>query len=129
MTYVLWTLQALLALLFVFAGSMKLIMPIDVLTEQVPLPALLIRFVGVAELLGGLGLILPSLLRIRRGLTSVAALELAHVMVAAAVLTVAVSGDYVGALIPLLVGGLCAFVAYGRWRVAPHQPRRRLAYQ
>jgi uncharacterized membrane protein YphA (DoxX/SURF4 family) len=123
-TYVLWIVQALLAFVFVFAGSMKLVAPIEVLAEQTPLPILFIRFVGVAEVLGGLGLVLPGLLRIRPGLTPLAAAELVHVMIAAAVLTIATGQDPVLALIPLLVGLLSAFVAYGRWRLAPHRSRR-----
>ena len=72
MTYVLWIIQVLLALLFLFAGGTKLVLPLDVLTSmgspnQVHLPGLLIRFIGVCEVLGALGLILPGLLRIRRG--------------------------------------------------------------
>ncbi|MDQ3808700.1 MAG: DoxX family protein [Chloroflexota bacterium] len=124
MTYALWTIQALLAVLFVLAGSMKLITPMEVLTAQVPLPGVFVRFVGAAEALGGLGLILPGLLRIRPGLVSLAALELLHVMIGAAVLTVAVGGDAVTAVVPLLVGLLLIAVAYGRWRLAPHTGQR-----
>ena len=124
MTYVLWTIQALLALLFVFAGSTKLVMPIEMLTEQSPLPGLLIRFVGLAEVLGGLGLVLPGLLRVQPRLTSLAAAELVHIMIGATVLTAATGGSDTGlAIIPLTVGALAAFVAYGRWRVAPHRER------
>jgi uncharacterized membrane protein YphA (DoxX/SURF4 family) len=122
MTYVLWIVQGLLALIFLFAGGMKLVMPIAVLTEQMPLPGLLVRFIGVAEVLGGIGLILPGLLRIRPGLTPLAAAGLATIMIGATVLTLA-SGDVAMALIPLVVGLLSAFVAYGRWRLAPHRPR------
>jgi DoxX-like family len=123
-TYALWTIQGLLALVFVFAGGMKLVMPIDVLTEQSPLPALFVRFVGVAEVLGGLGLILPGVLRIRPRLTALAAVELAHLMVGATVLTLA-SGDVAAALIPLLVGCLATLVAIGRWRPSPTRPTAR----
>jgi hypothetical protein len=67
--YVLWTVQGLLALLFLFAGGMKLALPIEVLTKQMPLPGLFLRFIGMAEVFGAIGLILPGLLRIRQGLT------------------------------------------------------------
>ena len=81
--------------------------------NQVQLPGLLIRFIGVCEVLGGLGLILPGLLRIRRGLTPLAAAGLVIIMIGAVVLTFI--GDGVGpALFPLLVALLLAFVAYGR---------------
>jgi DoxX-like family len=118
-TYALWTLQTLLALLFLFAGGIKLALPIDLLTDQLPLPGLFIRCVGAAEVLGGLGLVLPGLLRIRPGLTPLAAVELAHVMLGAILLTLATSGDPAPALVPLGVGLLAGFVAYGRWRLAP----------
>ena len=120
MTYVLWIVQAFLALVFLSAGSMKLVLPLEVLTAQTGLPGLFIRVVGVAEVLGGLGLILPGLLRIRPNLTPLAAAELVHVMIGATLVTLAVGGDAVLALLPLGVGLLTAFVAYGRWRLAPH---------
>src|SRR5207248_5388008 len=98
-----WTVQGLLALLFLFAGGMKLVLPIEVMTEQMPLPELFLRFIGVAEVLGGIGLILPGLLRIRPGLTPLAASGLVIIMTGATILTLAV-GDVVSALIPLVVG-------------------------
>jgi DoxX-like family len=118
MTYALWIVQGLLALLFLFAGGMKLVLPIEVLTEQMPLPGLFVRFIGMAEVLGSVGLILPGLLRIRPGLTPLAAAGLVIIMIGATVLTLAGS-EVVSALIPLMVGLLLAFVAYGRWRLAP----------
>ena len=123
MTRALWIVQSLLALLFVFAGSMKLVSPIDELVAQTSLPGLFLRFVGLAELLGGLGLILPGLLHIRPGLTPLAALELVHVMLGACVITLAMGGEPVLAAVPLAVGLLAGFVAYGRWRLAPHASR------
>jgi hypothetical protein len=120
MNRALWVVQGLLAALFLFAGGMKLILPIEALTGQVPLPGWFVRFIGVAELLGGLGLILPGLLHIRPGLTPLAAGGLVIIMIGATVITVA-GGDIVPALIPFVVGLLCGFVAYGRWRVAPHR--------
>jgi uncharacterized membrane protein YphA (DoxX/SURF4 family) len=121
MTYALWTVQGLLAALFLFAGGTKLILPIDVLTSmgspnQIPLPGWFVRFIGVAEVLGALGLILPGLLHIRPGLTPLAAIGLVIIMIGATVLTLA-GGDVAPALIPLVVGLLSAFVAYGRWRL------------
>jgi len=120
MTYVLWTVQVLLALLFLFAGGMKLVMPIEEMTKQMPMPGLFLRFIGVCELLGGLGLVLPGLLRIRPGLTPLAAAGLVIIMIGATALTLAI-GPVATALIPLVVGLLAAFVAYGRWRLAPHR--------
>ena len=76
MSRVLWVVQVLLAALFLFAGVMKLVMPLDQLAGPVELPGAFIRFIGVVEALGALGLILPALLRIRPGLTPLAAVGL-----------------------------------------------------
>ena len=120
MTYALWIVQGLLALIFLFAGGVKLVLPLEVLTKQMPLPGLFVRFIGVAEVLGAIGLLLPGLLRIRPGLTPLAAAGLVIIMIGATTLTL-VGGDLAPALIPLVVGLLSAFVAYGRWRLAPHR--------
>jgi uncharacterized membrane protein YphA (DoxX/SURF4 family) len=120
MAYALWIIQGLLALLFLFAGGMKLVLPIEEMTKQIPMPGLFLRFIGVAEMLGGLGLILPGLLRVRPGLTPLAAAGLVIIMIGATAVTLAV-GPVAPALIPLVVGLLAAFVAYGRWRLAPHR--------
>jgi len=118
----LWTVQVLLALLFLFAGGMKLILPLDQLTGPVVLPGWFTRFIGVCEVLGGLGLILPSLLRIQPSLTPLAALGLVLIMIGAVV--VPLVGGMIGvAVLSLVVGLLAAFVAYGRWRLAPIPPR------
>jgi len=115
MTYALWIVQGLLAALFLFAGGMKLVLPLEKLTGLVELPGPFLRFIGVAEMLGALGLILPGLLRIRPGLTPLAAAGLVIIMLGATVITL-LGGEVVTALIPLVVGLLAAFVAYGRWR-------------
>jgi hypothetical protein len=120
MTYALWIVQGLLALLFLFAGGMKLVLPLEALTAQTPLPSLFLRFIGVAEVLGAIGLILPGLLRIRPGLTPLAAAGRMIIMIGATVFTLAY-GEVAPALIPLVVGLLLAFVAYGRWRLTPHR--------
>lgn len=120
MTYALWIVQALLALLFLFAGVMKLVLPLDALKGPVALPGLFLRFIGVVEVLGALGLILPGLLHIRPRLTPLAALGLLILMLGAIAITLMI-GDIASALVPLAVGLLAAFVAYGRWRLAPHR--------
>ena len=125
MNVALWIIQVLLAMLFLFAGGTKLVLPLDVLTamgspNQVHLPGLLIRFIGGCEVLGALGLILPGLFRIKPGLTPLAAAALVFVMVGAVVLTI--MGDGIGAAVfPMVVTVLLAFIAYGRWRMAPHR--------
>jgi hypothetical protein len=113
MNYALWIVQGLLALLFLFTGGMKLVLPIEVMTQQMPMPGWFLRFIGVAEVLGAIGLILPGLLGIRPGLTPLAALGLVVIMIGATVVTLAAIG-VAPALIPLVVGLLSAFVAYGR---------------
>jgi hypothetical protein len=69
MNNALWIVQWLLALLFLFAGGMKLVLPIEAMTKQMPLPGWFLRLIGVCETLGAIGLILPGLLRIRQSLT------------------------------------------------------------
>jgi uncharacterized membrane protein YphA (DoxX/SURF4 family) len=112
----LWIIQGLLALVFLFAGAMKFITPIEEMTKQVPLPGLFLRFIGGAEVLGAIGLILPGLLRIRPGLTPLAAVGLSIITVGATVVTLMIGGGAT-ALIPLVVALLSAFVAYSRWRL------------
>lgn len=114
----LWTLQVLLAALFLFAGGVKLVMPVEAMTAQVPMPGLFLRFIGVCEVLGALGLILPGLLKTRTGLTPLAAAGLVIIMIGATAITMANMGATMATL-PLLAGVSAAFVAYGRWRLAP----------
>jgi len=117
MTYVLWVVQVLLALLFLFAGVSKLIMSIEEMTRDIRLPGTFLRFIGVVEILGAIGLILPSWLRIRPGLTPLAAAGLVIIMIGATVLSLTLGIKL--ALMPFVVGLLAAFVAYGRWKLAP----------
>jgi hypothetical protein len=122
MTYVLWIVQGLLAAVFLLSGGMKLVLPLEKLAGPVALPGWFLRFIGVAEVLGALGLLLPGLLRIRPGLTPLAAAGLVIIMIGAVAVTL-MGGDVALALIPLLVGCLAVFVAYSRWRLAPSPPR------
>ena len=111
---VLWIVQGLLAALFLFAGGMKLIVPIEALTMPVPLPGGFLRFIGVAEVLGAVGLMLPGLVKIHRELTPLAAAGLVVIMIGATVVT-AMGGTLAPALVPLLVGVLTAWIAIARW--------------
>ena len=124
MTYALWIVQGLLAALFLFAGGMKLVLPLDKLTGPFPLPGWLIRFIGVCEVLGALGLILPGIFRIRPGLTPLAAAGLVIIMIGATVVTL-VGGMVAVAVMNVVVALLAAFVAYGRWRQAPYRDSSR----
>ena len=119
----LWILQGLLAAIFLFAGGMKLLMPAEMLAQATPLPILFVRFIGVCEVLGALGLVLPGVFRIRTDLTPLAAEGLVVIMVGAVATTV-MTMDSSMALVPLVVGLLAAAVAYGRTRVALLTDRR-----
>jgi uncharacterized membrane protein YphA (DoxX/SURF4 family) len=127
MNVALWIIQILLALLYLLSGGMKLVLSIEQIRamgspNQILLPGLLIKFIGMCEVLGALGLVLPGLFRIRPGLTPLAASLLVIIMIGAVVITFA--GDGIGpAIFPLVVGLLVAFVAYGRWRLAPQRAR------
>ena len=118
MNIALWIIQILLALLFLFAGGTKLYYAPEVLAamgppNQVHLPGLFLKFIGVCEVLGALGLVLPRLLRIQPQLTFFAAVGLLIIMIGAVVVTIA--GPGAGAAIPPFVFALlCAFVVYGR---------------
>ena len=120
MNVVLWIVQVLLAALFIFAGAMKFIMPMEEMLKQMPvaMSGWFLRFIGVAELAGGLGMIVPGLLRIKPWLTPLAACGLVIIMIGATVITM-MSGDIKSALMPLVVGLLAAFVAYGRAKLVP----------
>jgi len=113
----LWVVQGLLAALFLFAGVMKLVMPIEAMAGPVALPGLLLRFIGVAETLGAIGLIAPGLVRIHQELTPLAAAGLVIIMIGATVITM-MGGSVAPALVPFIVGVLAASVAYGRTRSA-----------
>jgi len=121
MNRALWIVQGLLAALFLFGGYVKLTMPAEELAAICSLPVLFVRFISVCELLGGLAMLLPGLLKIRTELTPIAAAGLTIITLGATGLTAAgVDGaDPVTALFPLTAALLSAFVAYGRWRLAP----------
>lgn len=117
----LWLAQGLLAAVFAASGLMKAATPIEVLSQKMDWVAYLpelTRFIGGSELAAALGLLLPSLTRVRPRLTALAGAGLALVM--------ALAGGFhlmrgeLGALpVNVLLGGLAAFVAWGRYRGAP----------
>jgi hypothetical protein len=113
----LWVIQGLLAALFLFAGSMKLILPVEAMTGPVTLPGWFLRFIGVAEVTGAIGLILPWVTQIQPRLTPVAASGLVMIMSGATVITI-IGGPAATAALPFVVGVLAATVAYGRWQPA-----------
>lgn len=116
MNIVLWIIQGVLALLFLLAGFMKAFTPLEGLKKNMAwtaeAPAWLVRFIGIAELLGALGLILPQLTRIVPQLTIAAAFGLALVMLLATIFHIS-RKEYrnIGMNIVLLL--LAAFIAVG----------------
>src|SRR5262249_60240165 len=105
MNRALWIVQVLLALVYLFAGGAKLVLPLEAMAGPVTLPGPLLRFIGVCEVLGALGLILPGLLRVRPGLTPLAPAGLVIIMTGAAGLCL-VGGGGGAAPAPVGVGVL-----------------------
>ena len=123
MNILLWIIQILLALLFLFSGGIKLVLPAETLQamgppNQIILPGWFLKFIGLCEVLGALGLVLPGLLRRQQHLTPIAAVGLTIIMIGAVVITTMGLG-FAAAITPLVVGLLCVFVAYGRWKLRP----------
>ena len=123
---VLWTAQILVAVLFLFAGSMKFIMsPAQMQQGPMTFPMWFLYFIGACECLGALGLILPAVTRIRTGLVPLAAAGLTIIMIGATTVTI-MSMGIAAAIFPAVVGVVTTWIAYGRARVAPlaDAPRR-----
>ncbi len=112
----LWALQIVLSLMFLFAGGSKLVMSSATLASQSPLSIPFLRFVGVLEVLGGLGLVLPGVLHLRPWLTPLAAAGLVIIMSGAVGATMAM-GKNAEALFPVFVGLMLAIVVVGRGRM------------
>ena len=110
----LWTAQGVLAALFLFAGVFKLITPTDMLAVQSHMSGEFIKFIGVCETLGALGLILPGVTKIRTDLTPLAAAGLVIIMTGA-VVTSLIQGAGIGSAFPGIVGVVAFYVARGRW--------------
>lgn len=118
----LWIAQVLLAIMFGMAGLMKTLQPITSLAEMLPWvdqsPELLVRFIGVSELLAAVGLLLPAILKIQPKLTAFAGLGLAVIMLLALVFHVS-RGEYEAIGINVFLGGVAYFVFWGRNKKAP----------
>ncbi len=118
----LWAAQVLLALAFGVAGWMKVSTPLVELVKSMPDMAAmsggLVRFIGIAELAGAIGLLLPSLTRIAPDLTPLAAIGLATIMVLATLFHIS-RGEFSAISVTLTLGALAVFVAWGRTRRAP----------
>jgi len=121
----LWVVQGLLAAAFIMAGFMKMTSPIDALAAEGmsfvnSFPEGMVRFIGISEILGGIGLILPALLRIKPVLTPIAAAALALVMVLAGIYHITAGEPPVPNIV---LFALAAFVAWGRFKKAVISPK------
>ena len=122
MNFTLWVAQILLTGLLVWAGLMKLLLPIEKLSAKFPwtgqVPLFLVKFTGMIDLLGAIGLILPSLLRIQPKLTPFAASGLIILMICASVFHIS-RGEASGIGLNIVFGFIALFVAWGRFKKSP----------
>lgn len=122
MNILLWLAQGLMAAMFIMAGASKSFQPIEVLGASMPWVASvsdsLVRFIGVSELLGGIGIILPAMLRFKPNLTVTAALGLVTVMLMAAIFH-AYRGEFTAIGGNAIFAAICGFIAWGRSKKAP----------
>lgn len=121
----LWVVQVLVALFFGLASAApKLFLPAEMLPPlPIPLAPAFILFIGLAEMAGALGLILPGLTGIRPSLTPLAAIGLVLVTIGATVYQL-LAGEPGNAVFAAVLGLITAFVGYGRWKLAPHRAAR-----
>ena len=121
----LWVLQIVLAVMYLMAGIQKAFGDLSVVVKTIFwiafTPPLLVRFIGVGELLGAIGLILPAALKIRPQLTTLAAAGLALIMLLANLMHI-YRGEFFVLPMTLLMFAMAGFVAYGRWKLAPVTP-------
>ena len=122
MNIALWVVQGLLALLFLMSGSMKAFTPLATMRKKMTwandFPTAFVRFLGLAELLGAIGLIAPAVTGIQSWLTVAAAVGFVVVMVSASVFH-ASRREYQHLGIPLVLLGLSVFVVLGRGVLVP----------
>ncbi|ALE05878.1 DoxX family protein [Arthrobacter sp. ERGS1:01] len=118
MNVALWIVQILLAVMFLATGAMKVSQPIDKLGTRMPwvnhFPVGVVRFVGIAEILGAVGVILPQLTNIAPVLTPIAASALALVMVLAALWHLR-QKEFSTIAVNAVLFVLAVFVAWGRF--------------
>ena len=122
----LWVIQVVLAAMYLMAGYQKTFGDLAVVVKTIfwvaYTPAPLVRFIGTCELLGAVGLILPAALKIRPQFTTLAAAGLSLIMLLANILHI-YRGEYYVLPMTLLLLAMAAFVAYGRWKLAPFTPK------
>ena len=121
MNILLWILQIVLGVYFTLIGVMHFIIPPNLPPQMqwmYELPTWLHYVSGIAEILGGLGLILPAVTRIQTRLVPLAAAGLALVMIGAMIYHITRS-EFSNIGFNLILALLLAFVAYGRWKLSP----------
>lgn len=121
----LWVVQGLLAAAFGMAGFMKLTAPIEQLAENGmsfvnDYSVGMVRFIGISELLGALGLIIPAAFRFKTFLTPLAAVGLAIIMVLATSYHIGANEPIIGSVVFFV---LTTFIAWGRFKLAPIQAK------
>ena len=125
MNITLWILQVLLAAAFIAHGALLLAPPPEIAAKMLEsLPRWFWVFLGIAEILAGIGLTVPGLTRIQPHLVVWAAVGIMIVMVSATVWHIA-RGEMSSAVVTLLLLAMAAFVAYMRLRVLPIHSRQR----
>lgn len=122
----LWITQVLLAALYLMAGSTKLFQPIEEIAKTLPwaaeMPSAMVRFIGLSEVLGGIGLLLPSILRTQPKLTVFAAIGLALVQLLATGFHIS-RGETSVIGMNFLFMAMAVFIAWGRAKKVPIAPK------
>lgn len=120
MNIALWIGQSLLAILFLMAGGMKTTQSKEKLDESgfEDFSLGTVRVIGVLEVLGAIGIVLPALIGILPWLTPLAAVGFALTMIGAAITHLRRS-EYPNIIVNVIIFALAAFVAYGRFVLVP----------
>lgn len=122
MNIALWIVQVLVALAFLAAGAMKVAQPKEALVKAMSwtgeIPFGLVRFIGVAEILGALGLIIPAVTKVAPALTPIAAIGLALVMLLAVGFHVS-RKEYSNIAPNIVLLLLALFIVIGRFSLSP----------
>jgi len=121
MNIILWIAQVFVAAGFIWVAAIKLFQPIEKIAAMWPwtgeVPSLMVRLLGVVDLLGGLGLILPSLLHIKPRLTAFTAIAIIALMVCAGIFHIA-RGEAAVIGVNIFFAVIAAFIAWGRLKIS-----------
>src|SRR5450432_3570418 len=123
MNIILWTAQGLLAVTFISAGFLKILQP-----EKLPFPWVkdnvnLVLFTGIVDLLGGIGIVFPTLLRIKPKLTIIAAYGIIVLMAASSVFHIS-RGEAKDIGFNIFMALLAVFIAWGRQTIIVTTPKK-----